>query len=151
MLVGANTNELKHLAASILQEEIGVKATSDFQAIFWVEPDSRKIEWVIGFDGFIGKACQIHDVNLSGKPYTPRLLLKAVFDYAYNTCGMETLLGVVNSQNLKAMKYNKRLGFTELAVLPKLHDNGGDIVLMKMDKQDCRWLQERKHAELLVA
>lgn len=151
MLVAANTDELKHLAASILLEEIGVKVTTQMQAIFWADPETKQVEWVIGFDGFIGKTCQIHDVNLSGKAYTPRKLLKAVFEYAFKQCGLEALLGVVNSNNKRALEYNRKLGFKQLAVLPKLHDDGGDIVLMKLDKADCKWIKERKHEELLVS
>ena len=151
MLVAANTLELRETAASILLRETGVKATQQFQAIFWVNEETSKIEWVIGFDGFIGKVCQIHDVNISGKGYTPRKLLKAVFDYAFIKCGLEALLGVVNSHNTRALEYNRKLGFTNLAVLPGMHDDGGDIVLMKLNKSDCKWIKERKHEELLVA
>ena len=149
MLVGANTYDLRYLAASLLRLHTGVKPTDDFQAILWCDPDGN-VEWVIGYDGFIGKCCQIHDVNLGGN-YTPRALLRAAFDYPFNKLGMEMLLGVVNSNNARALAYNRKLGFTELQRLDGLHDEGGDIVLMKMAKADCKWLKERKHEELLVA
>lgn len=149
MIVCATTPELKQLAADILLAEIGVKATMQFQAIFWVNEESKQIEWVIGFDGFIGKVCQIHDVNLGGKA-TPRELLRVSFDYPFNQCGMEKLIGIVNSNNTRAMQYNRKLGFKEQTRLKGMHDDGGDIVMFVMDKADCRWLQERKHEKLLV-
>lgn len=150
MIVCADSITLRRYAAEILLDKIGVKATEQFQAILWVNKDTREIEWVIGYDGFIGKVCQIHDVNLAGKA-TPRELLRVAFDYPFNQCGMEALLGVVNSNNTRAMQYNRKLGFKELSRIKGLHDDGGDIVLMKMDKASCRWLKERKHEELLVA
>lgn len=145
MLVGTTTPELKQLAAEILQKEIYVKPTQDLQAIFWCNPKTNVIEWCIGFDGFIGKTCQIHVVNFQ-KKYTPRKLLFAVFDYAFNKVGVETLLGVVNSNNDEAMKYDQNLGFKEVCRLEGMHDDGGDIVLFSMKKSDCRFIREKKYA-----
>jgi len=149
MLVCANTPALKATARSILLKEIGVKATQDFQALMWVDEETSEIEWVIGFDGFIGKVCQIHDVNLGGK-ITPRALLKASFDYPFNQCGVETLIGIVNSNNKRAMAYNRKLGFTEFSRLVGKHDDGGDLVMFTMVRSQCKWIKEFKHEKLLV-
>lgn len=145
MLVGSNSPELKELAAEILSKEIYVKPTKDLQAIFWANPETQVIEWCIGFDSFLGKTCQIHVVNFN-KKYTPRKLLFAVFDYAFNKAGVETLLGVVNSNNEDAMKYDQNLGFKEVYRLEGMHDDGGDLVLFAMKKADCRFIREKKYA-----
>lgn len=145
MLVGTTSPELKQLAAEILNKEIYVKPTQDLQAIFWCNPETKVIEWCIGFDSFIGKTCQIHVVNFQ-KKYTPRKLLFAVFDYAFNKACVETLLGVVNSNNEEAMKYDKNLGFKEVYRLKDMHDDGGDLVLFEMKKADCRFIREKKYA-----
>jgi hypothetical protein len=145
MLVGTTTPELKQLAAEILNKEIGVKPTNDLQAIFWANPETQIIEWCVGFDGFVGKVCQIHVVNFS-KKYTPRKLLFAVFDYAFNKTGVETLLGMVNSLNTDAMKYDQNLGFKEVHRFEKMHDDGGDLVIFEMKKADCRFIRSKKYA-----
>ena len=145
MLVGTTTPELKELAAEILAKEIYVKPTKDLQAIFWVNPENEQIEWCVGFDSFLGKTCQIHVVNFN-KKYTPRKLLFAVFDYAFNKAGVETLLGVVNSNNELAMKYDQNLGFKEVHRLEGMHDDGGDLVLFAMKKADCRFIRSKKYA-----
>lgn len=151
MLVVAVTPEQRQLAAEILLREVGVQPCGDQQAIFWVDEDNGKIDWVVGYTGFIGKTCQMHMVNFKGG-WTPRKLLWAAFDYPFNQLGLKTVLGVVNSNNEKAMKYDKHLGFTEALRFPGVHDNGGDIVLFKMEKAQCRWLKEKKDdAEKLVA
>jgi RimJ/RimL family protein N-acetyltransferase len=150
VIVSADTYEKTHLARDILLREIGVRATQDLQALFWVGKDTNEIEWVVGYDGFIGSACQMHVVNLKGKS-TPRKLLWAAFDYPFNQAGLSVLLGVVNSKNKAAMRYDKHLGFTELSRIPGAHDDGGDIVLFKMTKDECKWLKERKYEAELVA
>lgn len=149
MIVAANTPYTLDVAKEILQREIGVKPTQDLRAIFWVST-KHKIEWVVAYDGFIGKVCQMHVVNLGGK-MTPKKLLWAAFDYPFNQAGMSAVLGVVNSKNTDAMRYDMKLGFKEINRIEGAHDDGGDVVLFRMDKADCKWIKEVKHEKQLVA
>lgn len=144
MLQRANTVDLRGIAAGILQNEIGVQPCADLQAIFWVDSEG-KIEWVVGYTAFIGKTCQMHMVNLKGG-YTPKGLLFDAFNYAFNECGREKVFGVVNSLNTKAMDYDKKLGFNEVLRFENMHDDGGDLVVLEMNKATCRWIRELKHA-----
>ena len=142
MLWVANTLELKDIAAKILFNEIGVQRCDDLQAIFWAD-EKNDVEWCIGYTAFIGKTCQMHMVNLKGG-YTPKQLLKAAFDYPFNQCKLELVFGIVNSNNVKAMEYDQKLGFTEAKRFAGVHDDGGDLVVFEMNKADCRWIRERK-------
>ena len=142
MLQSAQSVEAKQLAASILLKEIGVEFCNDLQALFWVDQDN-KIEWVIGYTAFIGKTCQMHMVNLKGG-YTPKGLLFGAFDFPFNHCGIEKVFGIVNSNNTKAMEYDRKLGFKEALRFEGMHDNDGDLVVLHMDKADCKWIVERK-------
>lgn len=145
MLISANSLELKELAAEILKIKIGVQPSADLQALFWANPKSNEIEWCIGYTSFLGKTCQIHVVNFD-KKYTPRRLLWAAFDYPFRQAGVETLIGIVNSNNQLAMKYDQNLGFKEVYRFKGMHDDGGDIVVFEMKKQDCRFLKEYRDA-----
>ena len=149
MIVVADSQDLKELAKEILHREAGVRATQDLQAIFWVNKSTHQIDWVVGYDGFVGKLCQMHVVKCGDKP-TPRKMLWVAFDYPFNQAGMKSVLGVVNSKNESAMRFNKHLGFKELSRLPEIHDDGGDLVLFKMDKSECKWLKEKKYEAELV-
>ena len=145
MLVVADTPELKQLAAEILNKEIGVQPSADQQAILWANPETKVIEWCIGFTAFIGKTCQIHVVNFN-KKYTPRKLLWATFDYPFRQLGLESLIGIVNSNNEQAMKYDQNLGFKEVHRFVGLHDDGGDIVVFELKKDECRFIKELPNA-----
>jgi hypothetical protein len=140
--MGAQSVEAKNIAANILSKEIGVQPCGDLQALFWVG-DENKIEWVIGYTAFIGKTCQMHMVNLKGG-YTPKGLLFGAFDFAFNHCGLEKVFGIVNSNNVKAMEYDQKLGFKEAVRFDGVHDDGGDLVVFQMGKADCRWIKERR-------
>ena len=145
MLIVADSPKLKELAAEILLKEIGVQPSADQQSIFWANAETKVIEWCIGFTNFIGKTCQIHVVNFN-KKYTPRKLLWATFDYPFRQLGLESLIGIVNSNNEQAMKYDQNLGFKEVHRFVGLHDDGGDIVVFEMKKADCRFIKELKDA-----
>ncbi len=151
MIVVANTPQLKDLAQTILLQEAGVRSTPDMQAIMWANKETKSVEWVVGYDGFVGKVCQIHVVNCAKKS-APRKLVWVAFHYAFIQAEREALIGLVNSKNAEAMRFNKHLGFKEISRLPGLHDDGGDLVLFKMNKSECKWIKERKYeAELVTA
>jgi len=141
MICSAQTPEARQIASDILLKEVGVQPCGDLQALFWVD-EQDKIEWVIGYTAFIGKTCQMHMVNLKGG-YTPKKLLKASFDYPFNQLGIEKAFGIVNSNNVKAIQYDQKLGFKEAVRFAGMHDDGGDLVVFEMDKTDCRWIRER--------
>jgi hypothetical protein len=142
MLQSARTFEARQIAAEILLREVGLQPCGDMQALFWTD-EKDNIEWVIGYTAFIGKTCQMHMVNLKGG-YTPKGLLFGAFDYPFNCCGLEKVFGLVNSLNTKAMEYDQKLGFKEAVRFPKMHADGGDMVIFEMDKTDCKWIKERK-------
>lgn len=142
MLQFAQSLEAKQIAADILLKKIGVQPCGDLQALFWVDADN-KIEWVVGYTAFIGKTCQVHFVNLKGG-YTPRKLLFAAFDFPFNHCGLEKVFGVVNSNNTKAVEYDRKVGLKEAMRFKGMHDDGGDLIVLYMDKADCRWIRELK-------
>jgi hypothetical protein len=142
MLQSAQSHEAKQVASDILLREVGVQPCGDLQALFWTG-DDNKIEWVVGYTAFIGKTCQMHVINLV-EAYTPKKLLFGAFDYPFNYLGVEKIIAVVNSLNTRAMEYDKKLGFAEVLRLAGMHDDGGDLVVLEMNKADCRWIKERK-------
>ena len=136
-------------AASILLAKAHVQPCGDLKALLWVNKDNE-IEWVVGYTAFIGKTCQMHVVNLAGKPLN-RAFIFGAFDYPFNYLGVEKTFGVVNSKNKVAINFDKKLGFKEVQRFDGMHDDGGDIVLLTMDKADCKWIAEYKDEIKLVA
>lgn len=149
MLVGARTDAERRAAAGILLEKAGVQPCADMQALVWVN-DEQRVEWVVGYTGFVGKTCQMHVVNLVTRR-TPRKLLWAAFDYPFNQLGLQTVLGIVNSKNEQAMKFDRHLGFKELLRLDGQHEDGGDLIVFAMDKDECRWIKENEDETRMVA
>ena len=127
---------------AFLQALAYVKRSSDLSMVGWVTED--KLRMVVGLNGFIGGVCQIHVAMEPGYEFTPKAMLEYVFHKVFVELGVKQLLGIVNSHNRKAMVYDKHLGFSEIMRLPGMHDDGGDLVLLGMKPEECRYLDMKK-------
>ena len=138
MIVTASNHEEWQALTGFLRHHAGVQPSTDMQCMGWVSEGRLVI--VVGMNGFLGKVAQIHQAFAPDWHFSPREMLREVFKYAFVTAQRELLLGIVNSRNEKAMRMDEHLGFRELFRLPGVHDDGGDMVLMGMTKNECRYL-----------
>jgi len=90
------------------------------------------------YDMFNGRSVCMH-VAIE-KPVT-REYTRVCFDYPFNQLGVVKVIGLVDSTNAKALRFDKHLGFVEEA---RIVDGGriGDLVLLTMTRQQCRWIKE---------
>ena len=144
MIVSPKSKQEYLAMATFLSRLALVQPTPDMQFVGWV--DQNKLRICVGINAFLGKTCQIHVAFEPEWTFTPKTLMHAVFRYVFVTRDRELLIGIVNSNNEKAMKYDLHLGFSELYRIPKLHDDGGDIVILGMRKSECRYLKSEEAA-----
>lgn len=145
MIVTPRTPEELAVCQMFMLNHAHVQPSADARYIGWVEANSMKI--CVAFTGFMGKVCQMHVAMAPDFKFSPRKMLKQCFRYAFDTAKCEMVLGVVNSKNAEAMRYDLHLGFKVLYALPGMHDDGGDIVLLGMRKEECRWLNMQETPE----
>lgn len=138
MIVAPSTPEQWRQLATILQYHTGVHPSADLKLMGWLTDGLIKL--VVGFNGFIGKVCQMHLTMTNDMHFSPREMLEACFKFAFEDMGCEMVLGVVSSANLAAMKYDTALGFKELYRIPGMHVDGADLVLLGLRKEECRYL-----------
>ena len=73
-----------------------------------------------------------------------------MFNFAFGTeegqAAREMIIGVVNSKNVAALKYDLHLGFKELFRIPKMHDDDGDVVILGMTRDECKYLDQKEAA-----
>jgi RimJ/RimL family protein N-acetyltransferase len=91
----------------------------------------------VGYDGFNGASCQMH-VSGTGN-WINKEILRAAFDYPFNTCGLNMVLGLIPSGNTEAIRLNKHLGFAILHRIGGAHPDG-ELIIMGMYKSQCRWI-----------
>ena len=114
--------------------------TDDMQCIGWFDPATEKLLMVAAMNGFMGRICNIHIAMVPGFHFTPKAMLREVFAHAFDRLKLAKLVGLVNSNNTRAMRYDLHLGFVEEHRMPGMHDDGGDLVILSMTRAQCRYL-----------
>lgn len=75
--------------------------------------------------------------------FTPHWLsrdfLWVCFHYPFVQLGCKKVLALVSSGNPRAIDFDKKIGFIEECRI-KEADLNGDLVLLSMRREDCRWL-----------
>ena len=93
---------------------------------------------VVAFTNFITNACAMHIATV-GENWMSRDLLWACFDYPFIKLEKKVILATMEASNEEAVRLNRHLGFQEKALIKDAHENG-DLLLMAMRKEDCKWL-----------
>lgn len=68
--------------------------------------------------------------------------LGAIFDYAFNICGVWKVIATISDDNTKSIRLVKNMGFIEEARIADAHDNG-DFLIFTMTRPQCRFLGRR--------
>lgn len=103
-----------------------------------IEKDGQIVCGVI-FEGHNGRSIQIHVALEPGARMT-REWFKVLFSYAFNQLGVQKIIGVVDSTNQAALRFDKHIGFVEEAVI-KDAGKHGDMHILTMTRQHCRFLE----------
>ena len=75
-----------------------------------------------------------------------REFLWMVFDYAFNQAKVKRITGLVGEGNLKARSFDEHIGFVLETTLQDAHPTG-DMLVYKMTRPMCRWLNIRRRCE----
>lgn len=93
---------------------------------------------VIAFTNFIPNACAMH-IGSVGENWMSKDLLWACFDYPFIKLKKKVILATMEASNEEAVNLNRHLGFQDKALIKDAHENG-DLLLMAMRKEDCKWI-----------
>lgn len=125
-----------------LCQRIGLAATENIQCLGSVI--GGRIRGVVGFDNYNGASIQMHSAGEPG--WITKDMLWAAFDYPFNVCKVNVILGLVPSGNEVALRFNSHLGFKTKLVLDGAHPDGS-LVLMTMERGECRYLNRGRHGQ----
>jgi len=137
----------QEVLARWLCERIGLMPSPHLRCIANVNRDG-KILGVVGFDGWNGASCQMHVAGEGN--WVTRDLLFAGFDYPFNVAGCRVVLGLVPSGNKQALRFDKHVGFEEVARIKDAHPDG-ELILLKMRRENCRYLRKQDGQEVISA
>jgi RimJ/RimL family protein N-acetyltransferase len=110
------------------------------QAIVRIE-DGKLLGGVI-YQGYTGASIRMHVAGFTPR-WADRDMLWMAFHYPFEQLGVNKVFGHVHSTNLKALDFNRKLGFIEEARIAGVFRDA-DLVIMSMRREDCRWLTRGK-------
>lgn len=103
-----------------------------------VTPEGNVLGGVI-YDGFTGGCIFMHQAGFDRRWLVGNMLW-LVFDYPFNQLHVRKVAGTINSRNEELLDFNRRLGFKEEARIKDAYPDG-DMLVLTMDRADCRWLK----------
>lgn len=132
-----NLSDDNELIGSWVFRQVGKAWAPEGRTSIGLERDGEVLAGLV-FEDYTGTSVFAH--SAVKHPHVPlRKFLVAVFYYAFVDLGVDKLIGMVPSYNLRALKANLWLGFHAEAVIEGVFPNG-DLVIMVMNRQDCKLL-----------
>lgn len=129
-----------------LCSKIGLTPTKDIRCIGSIL--RGELRGVVGYDNYNGASIMMHVAGEEG--WLTRDVLWAVFDYPFNVCKVNMVIGLVPSGNEPAIRFNTHIGFKTETVLTGAHPDGA-LVLMTMRRGECRFLTRKRHGQEVKA
>lgn len=121
------------------QERIGCTFRRDAYTI-GLEKDGELVAVVV-FDGFSACDCNVHVASDGTGHWLTREFLVCVFAYPFIQLGLRRVTGLIAAKNQAALRFNRKLGFTQEGVCRHgMPDD--DLVVLGMLRSECRFLQK---------
>lgn len=102
-----------------------------------LEQDGELIAGVL-YEDFNGANVLMH-VAGTGRRWLTREFLHVAFWYPFEQLGCKRVTGIVPSVNADALRFDTHLGFQLEATLKDAYP-GGDLLVLVMRREDCRFL-----------
>jgi hypothetical protein len=113
--------------------------SEDFRAIGLVRDDC--LVAVAGYNAFCGRTCNMHAAVDDASKIT-REFVRAAFSYVFEELDLVAVLAWMDSTKEKPLLIDLKAGFREVYRIPGSTLQGSDLVLIQMNREDCRWLRK---------
>lgn len=103
-----------------------------------------EIVGAVVFNEYTGANINIHFASNGKKTWATREFLWFISHYAFCQAKVKRVSGFISESNKDAVRFAERFGCELEARLVDAADDG-DVLLFKMTKDKCKWLQRKKH------
>jgi RimJ/RimL family protein N-acetyltransferase len=104
-----------------------------------LERDGELIAGVI-YEGYNKQSIWAHIAAQPGAQWLNKEYLLFCTRYAFEYCRVKMILGYMDATNTQALRFASHLGFKEEARIRDAATEGGDILILKMRPEDCRYM-----------
>ncbi|MFK4444634.1 RimJ/RimL family protein N-acetyltransferase [Caballeronia udeis] len=130
-------NESQRVGQWVCERTGGVYSAVDSTAI-GLERGTDLIAGVL-FDHYNGASIAMH-VAADGPHWLNRAYLRGCFTYPFVQLGIKKIIGLVDSSNAAARRFDEHLGFVLEATIEDAAPHG-DLLIYSMTRAQCRYIQ----------
>lgn len=112
--------------------------TEDTKGISAWDEDGNPLA-VCVLDSWSWNSCQIH-IWIENAFVLKHGFAQEVFNYVFNTCERNLIIGVTPADNPKALKFIRHIGFEEIYRIKDGYKVGVDYVVTQIRKENCRYI-----------
>lgn len=111
----------------------------DTQGIVAYEDTTSEIAGIVIMDSWTPSGCQTH-FAIDNPICIRRGLFREVAYHIHVVCDRRYIFGLIPANNEAAHKFDLKMGFEEVARIPEGFDIGIDYIVVRLAKEDNRWL-----------
>lgn len=83
----------------------------------------------------------MHVASVGGSNWANKDFLLAAFAYPFKQLGVRRVTGFVRADNHDAQRLDEHLGFVKEGVMREAGNDGGNVIVYGMLKEECRWIK----------
>jgi len=104
-----------------------------------MDDDGRIIAGVL-YEGWNEQNIVAHIAG-EGKRWATKRYLGVIFDYPFNQLGVHRITLTIDDDNADSINLATRMGFELECKLAQANPRGGDILIFRMFKEQCKYLR----------
>jgi len=108
-----------------------------------LEQDGELIAGVV-FDMYTKAGISMHVAALPTRRWMTRDYLYRCFAYPFLQLQCRRITGLVRVDNLEAQRFDEHLGFKREGLLREACEDGTDMIVYGMIREECRWLEIKR-------
>ncbi len=113
----------------------------DTQGIVAYENTTGNIAGMVVMDSWTPSGCQTH-FAIDNPICIRRGLFREVAHHIHVVCNRRYIFGLIPANNEAAHKFDLKMGFEEVARIPEGYDIGVDYIVVRLAKENNRWLSD---------
>lgn len=120
-------------------EKTGGTYSPGSASVIGLEKDGELVAGVM-FENYNGNSVQMHVASDGSKRWMTKEFLRAAFWYPFEQLKVKKIIGLVDSTNLPAQRFDEHLGFRRECTIA---DAGKveDMIVYSMTREQCKYLR----------
>jgi hypothetical protein len=95
---------------------------------------------MVGYDNWTPNLVQMHIWIKNPEVYLSREFVQEAFRYPFIQGDRALVIGVTPGDNVRALEFNRKIGFIETYRVKDGWSPGTDMVIQEMRREACRWI-----------